>query len=108
MVSRSYRLIAIHAVELYLNAFLLASGHSSASLRSLHHNLAARAKLAISLGLSLRKRTSTHLENLSDTREYLTSRYDPAAATVSELNRVAASLTEIADKVTDFINRSEV
>ena len=52
-----FRMVAIHAVELYLNAFLLHSGHAAGQVRGLQHNLAARADLACEFGLSLRKRT---------------------------------------------------
>jgi HEPN domain-containing protein len=96
-----YRLVAIHAVELYLNAYLLAVGHSSTAVRGLQHNLAARTHIAAKL--SLRKRTLAHLHSLSEKREYLIARYDPAANETSELNRCAATLAEIADKVTTFI-----
>lgn len=99
-LSRSpYRLLAIQAVELYLNAFLLAQGHDAATLRRLHHDLAARARLARSAGLTLRAKTAAHLEELGARREYLTSRY--AAETGVERsnpNRLAATLKEVALK----------
>lgn len=98
-----YRLVAIHAIELYLNALLLAAGHPSARLRSLHHNLAARTQFALSARLHLRKRTLAHLDSLSETREYLTTRYDPAGSAASELNRLAATLAEVAEKVSSII-----
>ncbi|GAA3903950.1 hypothetical protein GCM10022276_23240 [Sphingomonas limnosediminicola] len=98
-----YRLVAIHAIELYLNALLLAAGHHSARLRGLHHDLAARTHFALSAKLRLRKRTLAHLEILSETREYLTTRYDPAASAASELNRLSATLTEVAEKVTSIV-----
>lgn len=101
-----YRLVAIHAVELYLNAFLLAAGHPSAKLRGLHHNLAARTQFALGAKLPLRKRTAEHLCRLSETREYLIIRYDPATPARSELNRLAATLTEVAEKVRVLIDRS--
>lgn len=100
-----YRLVAIHAIELYLNALLLATGQSSATLRGLHHNLSARIELALGVKLSLRKRTLEHLESLSQTREYLTTRYDPATSAGSELNRLAATLSEVAEKVGLAIDR---
>jgi HEPN domain-containing protein len=103
-LSRSpYRLVAIHAIELYLNAFLLASGHSPSKLRGLHHNLSLRTELALNAKLSLRKLTLIHLQALSETREYLVTRYDPVAAQSSELNRLAATLAEIACKVAGYL-----
>jgi hypothetical protein len=101
-----YRLVAIHAVELYLNASLLAAGHASATPRKLHHDLAARAELALGAKLALRKRTVAHLRRLSETREYLCSRYDPAVSAASELNRLAATLAEVAQKVRAYIDRA--
>jgi HEPN domain-containing protein len=102
-----YRLVAIHAVELYLNAFLLATGHPPAKLRGLQHDLALRTHLARGANLRLRKRTVAHLGRLSETREYLIARYDPATAAASELNRLAATLTDVAEKVSAFIAWSE-
>ena len=101
-----YRLVAIHAVELYLNAFLLAAGHPSTRLRGLQHDLAARTQFALGAKLPLRKRTVEHLCRLSQTREYLFTRYDPATRPCSELTRLAATLTEVAEKVRRLIARS--
>lgn len=75
-----HRLVAIHAIELYLNAFLIAGGHSQASVRALQHNTASRAQLATVANLRLRKRTVAHLTALSENREYLVARYDPTPA----------------------------
>jgi hypothetical protein len=96
-----FRLTAIHAVELYLNAFLLRRGHAPGQIRGLQHDLWARAELALAGGLSLRKRTAEHLRSLSAGREYLSSRYGPElAATMSQINRLVATLEEVANKVT--------
>lgn len=102
-----FRLTAIHAVELYLNAFLLKQGHSPAHVRKLQHDLFARAELAIAGGLTLRKRTIEHLRNLSSAREYLVSRYAPELAdTLSEINRLEATLGEVANKVCGALSYS--
>lgn len=103
-----YRLVAIHSLELHLNALLLASGHPMAKVRGLQHDFATRTELALAAGLKLRKRTSLHLRGLSKTREYLITRYDPALSAASQLNRLAASLEEVAGKVTTLIKRREV
>ena len=103
-----YRLLAIHAVELYLNAFLLAAGNLPAKLRGLHHDLAARTHFALEAKLLLRKRTLEHLRTLSAAREYLITRYDPAAPAGSEINRLAATLTEVGDKVKTAISRMPI
>ncbi len=99
-LSRSpFRLVAIHAIELYLNAALLHAGHSPSRVRGLQHDLAERTQLVSETGIILRKSTVTHLESLSSTREYLVSRYDPDLAAASQLNRLSATLDEVATKV---------
>lgn len=98
-----FRMVAIHAVELYLNAFLLRSGHSAGQVRGLQHNLAARADLAVQIGLVLRKRTREHLHAMSQSREFLVTRYVPGGTSLSEINRLQATLTEVAQKVSAAI-----
>ena len=95
-----YRLVAIHAIELYLNAYLVAADCRAVEIRAMGHDTAARAQSAAVAKLQLRKRTSAHLKALSDTREYFVARYDPAPtpATVSQLNRLDATLAEVAQK----------
>src|SRR3546814_6162935 len=75
------RLCAIHAIELYLNAFLLCLGDTPGQFRSRQHNLAERTTLAVDRGLRLRKKTAGHLVKMSEDREYLVSRYGPEMAT---------------------------
>lgn len=99
-----FRLVAIHAIELYLNALVLKLGHPPDKVRGMHHDLAARAELAMAANLKLRKRTLLHLQVLSHKREYLITRYDPAVSAASELNRLTATLKEIADKVTCMVS----
>jgi hypothetical protein len=98
-----YRLTAIHAIELYLSAFLLHHGEDATGLRKLHHDLAARSERARALGLVLRARTAAHLESLTQRREYLTTRYEPAGAQTSPLNRLQATLDQVASKVTAVV-----
>ena len=101
-----FRMVAIHAIELYLNALLLAAGRPAGKVRGLHHDLGVRTALAIGVGLRLRKRTVQHLETLSETREYLLTRYDPEASMPSEVNRLLATLTEVSEKVPLWIATS--
>ena len=104
-----YRLVAIHAVELYLNAFLLHAGFEHGRLRSLHHDLAARADLSLQFGLQLRKRTATHLSTMVAAREYLVSRYGPElASSLSQINRLSATLDEVAGKVVPIVSSGQV
>jgi HEPN domain-containing protein len=102
-----YRLNAIHAIELYLSALLLHAGHEPSRVRGLQHDLVARAELAAASGLKLRLRTLSHLRSLADTREYLISRYAPEATTMlSQVNRLAATLEEVAKKVGQIVGQA--
>lgn len=101
-----YRLTAIHAIELYLNALLLIDGLDHSQVRGLQHDLAARAKLALASGLALRGRTAAHLEAMVKGREYLVSRYGTdQASTLSQINRLQATLEEIRGKVSKKLKR---
>ena len=101
-----YRLVALQAIELYLNALMLHRGYPAARLRALQHNMAPRALFAKTAGLSLRKATFEHLLELAETREYLVSRYGPEfSSSLSQLTRLAATLREIAEKVTVILDR---
>lgn len=108
-VSRApYRLAAIHAVELYLNAFLLHSGLGHGLVRGLQHDLAARTDLSLERGLQLRKRTATHLRTMTAAREYLASRYGPElSSSLSPLNRLSATLEEVAGKVVPIVSAAQ-
>ena len=101
-----FRLSAIHAIELYLTALLLHRGHGSNQIRKMQHDLSARTQYAIDAGLVLRTKTIRHLQSLSQGREYLVTRYGPElAATVSQINRLTATLDEVAAKVTILISQ---
>lgn len=94
------RMTAIHAIELYLNALLLAKGHGPAEVRGYQHDLARRAGLPAVKTLKLRARTLAHLGSLSEGREYLATRYGPELGTSwTQLNRLMATLDEVATKV---------
>ncbi|TPI53314.1 hypothetical protein FJ420_31905 [Mesorhizobium sp. B3-1-3] len=102
-----FRLSAIHAIELYLTALLLHCGQNPNRIRKLQHDLSARTELALEAGLCLRTKTASHLRSLSQNREYLVTRYGPElAATVSQINRLTATLEEVAAKVTILIAKS--
>ncbi|MFD1983334.1 hypothetical protein ACFSOZ_11715 [Mesorhizobium newzealandense] len=101
------RLCAIHAIELYLTALLLHRGHNPNQIRKMQHDLAARSAHTVEAGLRLRAKTAKHLQSLSQNREYLITRYGPElATTVSQINRLTATLEEVAAKVTVLIARS--
>lgn len=102
-----YRLSAIHSIEPYLNALLLAQGQEPTKIRGLQHDLATRTDLAIASGLKLRKRTAAHLRSVAETREYLVTRYGPEmSGTASQINRLTATLDEVAKKVTLLVPNS--
>lgn len=105
LLSRApYRLMAIHAVELYLNALLLHAGLAPTRVRGLQHDLTSRTELAVKCGLVLRKKTSSHLKAMASSREYLVSRYGPEiSSTLSQVNRLAATLEDVAVKVTKAV-----
>ncbi|MER9545693.1 hypothetical protein NKI72_27205 [Mesorhizobium sp. M0437] len=104
-----FRLSAIHAIELYLTALLLHRGRSPNQIRKMQHDLSARTELALEAGLRLRAKTAQHLHSLSQNREYLVTRYGPElAATASQINRLTATLDEVAAKVTILIGLSSI
>ena len=98
-----FRLVAIHAIELYLNAYLLNCGCPPSEIRSYHHNLGKRLAQVETKGLKLRKKTFEHLQRLTVSREYLTSRYDPNDPGSSQLTRLKASLQDVRKKVSTAI-----
>ncbi len=101
------RLLAIQAIELYLNAFLRNAGESPQAVRGLQHDLGKRTALAIERGLVLKKRTAEHLMALTSTREYLSSRYGPElSSTWSNMNRIAATLKELFEKVDPAVRQA--
>ncbi len=94
------RLLALHSIELYLDALLLAKGVDHTTIRGFEHNLGERTRIAVDAGLVLRSRTAEHLAILSANREYLVIRYGPApTAKLSQINRVMATLDELSRKV---------
>ncbi|MBD9628095.1 hypothetical protein IB279_34655 [Ensifer sp. ENS06] len=101
------RLLALHSIELYLNALLLAKGFDHTTIRGREHDLGERTRLAVDAGLVLRKRTAAHLVTLSSGREYFVIRYAPElTATLSEMNRVMATLDELSRKVKKMLGAS--
>lgn len=102
MARAPFRLCAIHAIELYLNAMLLHQGWRAADIRGLQHNLADR--LDRLTGVRFRKLTQEHIRTLVQTREYLTSRYAPdRMKTASEVNRLTATLDQVAQKASETL-----
>jgi hypothetical protein len=94
------RLCAVHAIELYLNAYLRKSGVPAEQIRSGRHDLGERVPQVAALGLTFRTKTARHLVRMTAAREYLIVRYGPEqACTVSETTRLTATLEEVAGKI---------
>lgn len=90
------RLCSIHAIELYLNAFLRKEGELPQQVRGRLHNIADESFVS---QLKLRKKTADHLQAMTERREYLISRYAPEQMSQhTELNRLQATLEEIRKK----------
>ncbi|MCC7038539.1 MAG: hypothetical protein IT560_14720 [Alphaproteobacteria bacterium] len=99
-----FRLLAAHAIELCLSAYLLQAGIAGEDVRGFQHNLAVRLVAAGEKGLLLRKRTIEHLQRMDKDREYLMTRYNPAPLAMAELTRVKATLDELFDKTGKAFN----
>lgn len=105
-----FRVTAIHAVELYLTAMLLACDREPSEIRGFGHDLSKRAALAQTVGLRLRKGTVEHLSALSTGREYFVSRYAPEVASVASMqtNRMLATLKDVAEKTTAIVKAAKI
>ncbi|MCZ8158299.1 MAG: hypothetical protein O9256_00140 [Rhizobiaceae bacterium] len=91
------RMAAIHAIELYINAFLRHEGSAPEDVRKRMHHL---AEPNLVRKLKLRKRTAEHLDAMTTRREYLIARYAPERVTDhTQLNRLYATLDEVMKKV---------
>ena len=96
---------AIHAIELYFNALLVDKGMQPAQVRNLKHCLSQRGELAVANGLHLKKKTSAHLVSMTGNREYLVTRYGAEMpASMSEINRLTATLDEVGNKVSEIVS----
>jgi len=99
------RMCAIHAIELFLNAFLRHEGISHGQIRGRMHNLADPSFVTT---LKLRKKTAQHLQDMSEKREYLISRYGPEMVSQhTEVNRLMATSEEIMQKVCKHLNSTQ-
>lgn len=98
------RLLAIHSIELNLSAYLLLQGSTWSAIRKMGHDLVARLECAMGNGLVLRQRTAAHIRAIARDREYLVARYGPdCLSTASQLNRLLATLEEVARKVSQAV-----
>jgi hypothetical protein len=98
------RLVAVHAIELYLNVFLREAGVHAAEIRGFQHDLSKRVERAKKSGLVLRKRTQQHLEQMTCAREYVVTRYGPEMTnTLSQVNRLMATLDELDKRISSLV-----
>jgi hypothetical protein len=94
------RLLAVHSIELNLSAYLVFQGSTWPEIRKMGHDLAARLACATGKGLVLRGRTAAHICAIARDREYLVARYgSDCLSSASQLNRLLATLEEVARKV---------
>ena len=94
------RLLALQSIELNLSAYLVLGGMPAGEIRRLGHDLAARLALAGGAGLVLRRKTAAHVAAAARDREYLLARYGPELlGGVSQVNRLLATMDEVASKV---------
>jgi hypothetical protein len=94
------RLCAIHAVELFLNAYLRHVGEPPEKVRAKLHALSDDA---FAEALDLRDRTRRHLGWMTENREYLIVRYGPELFDKqSQVNRVEATMNKVAKKTALF------
>jgi hypothetical protein len=100
------RFLALHAIELYLNALLRHRGHAPDAIRGMQHDVSKRMDLVVSGGLTLRKRTMEHMAAIAAHREYLVMRYGDIPATIPQINRLMATMEELAEKVSLTLNIS--
>lgn len=101
------RLLALHSIELHLNALLLAKGLDRDTVNGLQLDLGERTRRAVDAGLVLRRRTAEHLASLSSNREYLVIRYRPdLTASISQMSRLMATLDELSRKVRKMLRAS--
>jgi hypothetical protein len=99
-----FRLLAIHAIELTLNALLVHNSVKAEEIRAMHHDLHAHMVLAETFGLKLRLKTVKHISDLTANREYLVHRYDPTGSLQSgHLSRLIATLREVSKKTNQLL-----
>lgn len=104
-----FRFAAIHAIELYLSAVLLKGGETPDDILALRHDLRRRAEKAKEMGLVLGQRTFNHLGALHENREYPAARYGSGnLKSASPVNRLIATLKDVADKTKPIIEAAEL
>ena len=100
------RLLALHSIELHLNALLLAKGLDRDTVNGLQLDLGERTRRAV-MPASFCAGTAEHLASLSSNREYLVIRYRPdLTASISQMSRLMATLDELSRKIRKMLRAS--
>ena len=100
------RVCAIHAIELYLSAFLAQGGMAEADIRRMGHDLASREAAVTQRGLRFKQRTAAHLAAMTREREYVALRYRRIRAdALAPESRMLATLNEVSQKVRRSVAR---
>lgn len=98
-----FRFAAMHAIELYLTAVLLAQGNDAKQLTKLRHDLRARLEKA---DVRLRDKTVKHLNALTDHKEYRATRYQPQdLPNLTPLTAVTGALQDVRKKAHTELKR---
>jgi hypothetical protein len=96
-----FRFAAIHAIELYINAYLLFRGVEARELRKINHDLVRRQIWAHELGLVLRSKTIERIGQIMLNREYLSARYSVCHVKNGlDFTQLEMVMSELAKKVT--------
>lgn len=94
------RLCALHAMELYLHAFLRFRGATAKQIRARNHGLWHEE---FNLCLGLDAKTCQHLQDLTNGREYLSVRYplepDRQPCPLNRMERTLEAIREKADRI---------
>ncbi len=75
------RLLAYHAIELFLKTFLRSHGEEVTKLRSYNHDLTGMLGAAIAYGLSPSSKVVDRLRQVEDNNDYVRCRYVVSRAT---------------------------
>lgn len=95
-----FRFVAIHAIELYLNAYLETNDHDPKEIRGLQHDLQKKTNCAMADGLKLKLRTVKYLGKLTANADYTCARYKPASLKQpAPPSQLLAAMNDVKDKV---------
>jgi HEPN domain-containing protein len=92
-----WRLLALHAIELYLSAAMLRHDHDMAVVRSSSHDLEKKLNLLLKDGMRFSEKTCHVLRLVSQDRHYVRARYAPdMVKEMMPITRLNAALSDVA------------